>query len=965
MNNIFPIEPENLSLIFKKYLPDPNVIFVFSTDVVMNSWIDWCVVNPEISGVDAVPLERFTAWDKFKSSFATSSQKGKTAIPAVLRKVFVNNLLRQNALNPFFKKIINPSFAKDAYSFTDWISKMLPSLQLWHEKSEILDEEDEDYNELYKRYCAFLEENQFFEPSWLKPEFVTIDKTFVIFYPEILEDYADYIEIFKNNENIHLITLPEDSATTNKAVCYKYSDSRRELRRTILQIRKLVAEKKADWNEITLNVPDLETYTPYLERELEKYCVPYVIRAGYPLTKNCAGQIFQEIYECYNTDFSYDSLRKLLLDEYVPWSEKNEKSGNVKQLKTSLIRAGNELHCLCGYEEISTNRKVDIWEKALNFPPYSESELPFYRALKNDITRICEAASFSGVYEAWIIFRNNFLEENNFSDSANKIISRCITELKELVRIEEDFFEKTEISINNSYKFFLEHISGKKYTMQNNATGISVYPYRLSAAANFKYQFVIDASQKNLEIQFKRLSFLSSQKRIKLGLDKEDRLFNPATAFIRLYNKIQDKSVIQFSYAESTFSGFAIMHNGLQSYDDKDENPLKELDSTDFIVNEEKLFLSDQKNSAITEAQKNQYEFWRKITGNRVEIQTENIKRIIQEKINFVLIENRSKHLESKDGKKISVTQSDMKTFFPCPRKWFFGNVLSLKEDSLDTSLMDYFEMGNIHHRIIEFFLKDRIQNHNKKLPVANPDFENEEEIVNKVFEITDFVINEDSKMNFRNSPLTVLTLDSQKSLIAAQIIFFLKNFCKPQEEKGFGECTVLQTEGWHSAENEKLRYSGKMDCVLTDDNDNIFIIDFKDSTPPSKTSCYVQEDGSLGDFQIPMYLNMWNKNPENKVKANAALFYTIKDAKKSVIVQPHELKNKEKSQSIEEFQSTIERFEEFAESFIEKVKTENLNPTENEDPYFKIEPFTDCKSCGYKTICRTAFNIEQRKLKN
>ena len=61
MNNIFPIEPENLSLIFKKYLPDPNVIFVFSTDVVMNSWIYWCVVNPEISGVHAVPLKRFTA----------------------------------------------------------------------------------------------------------------------------------------------------------------------------------------------------------------------------------------------------------------------------------------------------------------------------------------------------------------------------------------------------------------------------------------------------------------------------------------------------------------------------------------------------------------------------------------------------------------------------------------------------------------------------------------------------------------------------------------------------------------------------------------------------------------------------------------------------------------------------------------------------------------------------------------
>ena len=82
-----------------------------------------------------------------------------------------------------------------------------------------------------------------------------------------------------------------------------------------------------------MNIPDLETYRPYLERELTKYCVPFVIRAGYPLIKNTAGQVFAEIQKCYDSDFSYDSVRALILDEYIPWKEE------FSQVRQNLIRA--------------------------------------------------------------------------------------------------------------------------------------------------------------------------------------------------------------------------------------------------------------------------------------------------------------------------------------------------------------------------------------------------------------------------------------------------------------------------------------------------------------------------------------------------------------------------------------------------------------------------------------------------
>ncbi|MBR4599711.1 MAG: hypothetical protein IKO39_06665, partial [Treponema sp.] len=323
------IEAQNLGSFFKEALRDQNNVFVFSTDVVMNSWADWCVTHPEQSGVQAVPLERFTAWDKFKGEVVRGKEEGRVSIPAILRKFFVSSLISRNAeaseSETIFKKLINPEFRGDASSFADWISNILKSLNLWHKTLMAhpdykMDDEDRDYLALYERYKAFLDENNFFEPSWVEPDFSATGRHYIIFYPEILEDYSDYIDVFKKCPDITIVSLPKESGE-KKIPCIKYSDSRKELRRTILAIRRLCAGDNKDskegekvrWDQVTLSVPDLQTLRPYLERELTKYCVPFVIRAGFPLIQNTAGQVFTEIQNCFNTGFSYESMRSLLL----------------------------------------------------------------------------------------------------------------------------------------------------------------------------------------------------------------------------------------------------------------------------------------------------------------------------------------------------------------------------------------------------------------------------------------------------------------------------------------------------------------------------------------------------------------------------------------------------------------------------------------------------------------------------
>ena len=101
------VEGNGLAEFLCEAVKDKSNTFVFSTDVVMNSWIDYLITNPEKTGLSALPLERFTAWDKFKNNFLHSSEENKTSIPSILRKIFISNLIDKNAESPFFKRIIN------------------------------------------------------------------------------------------------------------------------------------------------------------------------------------------------------------------------------------------------------------------------------------------------------------------------------------------------------------------------------------------------------------------------------------------------------------------------------------------------------------------------------------------------------------------------------------------------------------------------------------------------------------------------------------------------------------------------------------------------------------------------------------------------------------------------------------------------------------------------------------------
>ena len=950
--------PDKIFSVLCENIKDPHCIFIFPTDTVMNSWIDHLILNPDTSGVEALPFERFIAWDNFKGSYIQAKKEGYTAVPSILRKFFVSDIIARNAEKDEkdrLQVIINPKneFAQNASSFEDWIAGNLKSLHFWKKRMDENsceygepDSEDKDYLYIYEKYKAFLEANQLFEPSWIEDNDISDkDTRFILFYPELLEDFSDFLHIFDNAENLTVYTLPENLPEPK---VYAYSDSRKELRQTMLRIIKLVKDGRADWSEIALSIPDIDTYRPYIDREFKQYGIPYVIKAGSPLTKNCAGRIFREIYDCYNTNFTYDSVRTLLLDECLPWKDEDLKN------REELIREGSRMRCLCSPEE------KDIWRQcfASKLARLSETnpekarfeELQkFYNKLHKAVSAffINDTQDFSHIRESWMSFKGLFLKtDSDFSVEANNIIARCIKELDELIRI-QDKYKDCNLLIPSPYDFFLKVLDSKTYTPQTTATGVNIYKYKLTAAACFKYQFVIDASQKNIEVINRRLSFLNATKRSKLHLIDDDRSQNATEVFIKLYAKNAPEGFVTFSFATDSFAGFMISHSLLE----EDKNP-PILDEEDYILSEKNFILGKATSlKSVTAAQKNQFENW--LTVNKT---AEQKPYHLNEEM-----ENRIKdHMGTENGESfIRVSaRGDLEKFFPCPRRWVLQTLLKIKDDSLDTSLMQKYDMGNLNHKILELIMKEY---EGKKLPT-----EFDDELAKLISDKVSEGIKAPS--DFRDSFLAIKTLEIQKQKINAVITACISELIKPYgiEQGGFGGCTVIGAEKYISLKLPENDYilNGYIDCLLKTPESEYIIVDYKNSknSIPSAKKNHADENGILLDFQMPVYYKLAGGTTFElfNEKIYGGYFFSIKDAKATAVTEKGN-----KKASPEDFDDTLRITDEYAALFADAVKRRDFTPLSSNDIKDRqnVSEYLNCFDCPCKAICRTTFTTGGKKL--
>ena len=976
--------------IILQHLGEQKTIFVFPTGLSATAWAE-----KMLDHVAAVAMERFIAWDSFKSEAIRSRHQHKASIPSMMRKIFASHLIQENAgavaanEEPLFENLINPQFAQEAQSFTNWLAGLLPSLETWRKNHEAagleLDAQDRDLQKLHQRYQEFLAEHDRFDPAWEQPPFHDDGNHYIIFYPEILTDFSEYHHILEASSHITLIKTKTD-ASKNQPQCIFYSNARQELRETALFIRNLVKEKGLSYSDIFVSVPDMEAMAPYLQREFQLYAIPAVFRSGKTLSAYGAGAIFSQIKSCLTSDFSFESLNNLLQNHHLPWKE--------AELNQQLIAFGIENNCLCSYKD--GNATVDVWLEAFKKKPQEERLKNMYETLRREVKRFSTATSFEKLREAYFQFRDKFWDMSQASSECDLILGRCITELAGLMDLEQEF---PQIQVPDPFGFFLQVLEEKEYLAQTRQRGVSVVPYRLAASAPAGCHIVVGASQKDITLVFQQLGFLSQLKRNRLGLTD----VNPSDAFIALYQGHSHQPV-RFTAAEKSFSGYAIPHNGLVAVKreklSQQDSGEQDLSKQDFLTEEAALFQAARQGQpqlqdfVPTNIQKEGFQYWQqRLDATEAGLKSDAFHFPHWEENIKARLQTTGTHDSCQDHRALRISQTHLNEFFACPRKWYFTRILALKEPDTQAQLMKDAWMGTIYHDIIRQYLEPLQRCGSTLVPLETDEFKGEyllPEEDQRLEAAVNQVLHSQSKL----SPLTQELLLAQKDAITATvkncIMSLCKNFphyqvvaleekitCQPKQldsllEKlwakgqipsictGFPSTAAERQELYHQLQDFVL--NGQLDCLLNSPEDSLILLDFKLGNPPSPKESTVDDQGKLQNFQMAFYCLLYEAQyPERTI--DSAAFMTIKDGELTKIFgfESNKLPQREilvstKSKDILPYNYTVAATLQYVKEFAKAISTSNF-------PQLAQVDYHTCKECAWKRICRTTYTVGGEKL--
>lgn len=913
----------------KNNIKNLNSVFVFPTQICASMWVDKAL---EFSGNQCIALERFVAWDDFKGSSIRSQHQDKNSIPATMRDIFAENIVLANSKAPFLKNIIVEEFSKSASGFASWISNVLPSLSMWKnnfEKSGAdADDEDKDFLELYNRYKKFLDDNNLFDPAWETPPFNSDGKKYFIFFPEILMDYAEYKTILESSSDIELISIPEEMKETVSPYGHLYSNTRNELKDVCHYLWKMHEEKNIPWNKIAISVPDLDTYGPYLARDLDIYEIPHVQKNGKPLSSSGIGSLFSQLLGCYSEKFSYDSLKTLLLNKELPWVE--------PEVNNMMIQFGRENNCICSYEY--NDNQIDVWEESFKYPVDSKSVerlIPFYRQLKSAVTKIIESKTFEEIRTNYFSFREKFFDftNDNFPEENEKILSRCVSELGTLIDLESDFKQTGIFEIGSPYSFFCSYLDGKMYVPQNASNGVQVLPYRTAGCAPFDVHVIVDASQSGISVVYKQLSFLRDDKRRRLGFTDDS---NITQNFILLYAMNSQQEVL-FTCSEKTIEGYSFTNSYLTQLDHR---PGKNKNTDDFAVNdsyvcERDSYLNNSKENfplKLYRAEKAGFEKWL-LMSEKDGTMSENSLELISEKVRKRFVS---------DGKvKVSVT--DMKSFYGCPRSFLFKKVYKLEQSDSAATLVNQYAIGNVNHLILELFFKE--------LRTKNMALEYDEaaasipELHKKI--LVESVYNGilQSEYSHLSKQLFLTTRTAIETSIIDSVTVLSQSF------NGY---KVFQVEETYELHNEEKKYffKSKVDCLLSSPDGELALIDFKTTENSVPKNLYWDGEESVPDFQLPVYKYVL-ENQDKPLKIDACCFYSIRECGLKIAYSKIEsIQPTRKSDFNEKFEMTTGRCLSLAEDYAEYVLNMDFSPS-----IINLDP-SDCTSCEFKSVCRRTFAV-------
>jgi hypothetical protein len=594
-------------------------------------------------------------------------------------------------------------------------------------------------------------------------------------------------------------------------------------------------------------------------------------------------------------------------------------------------------------------------------------ERGFFADLKRCIDKPRYSSSFADINKNYFVFRSHFFNMDNCLPETDLILSRCISELGTLIDIEKSY---PDVTVPDPYTFFIERLSETPYLAQQQESGVSVLPYRTAAPAPFDYHVVIGASQEKISIVFSRLNFLPVSKRAKLGMKDQDA----SEIFIALH-KANSLKQSAFFCAQDSFSGYAIPHSALLQPDENQSaeagTPLLRYADTEGYREKfcpdpyafEQQFIAHTNGSSATNrvtdppllysTQKTGFAAWvtRRNTAAQADTTTAN-ESLLQ------LIHNR--FFTDSPPPQMYVSASSLNAYYHCSLKWLYERALNLETVSFDADLMPYTIAGSVYHEVLHEFLealkgKPLAPPVNGQLP--DPYRELFLSSLNKVFDSFPYFPDNDKPQMSR---LTSRLLNAQKKQFTDNLNGFLTAFLSC-----FGGCAVIETEAAYSPSSENSYIlNGRVDCILETPSGEGVIVDFKTKTMPAPDDCRGDGENGLADFQLPLYLNIFESGETCGKKIHTALFFSIIDQFPQVLFgrvkdTVNETQYPKKDDDViarddGRFNAIMGEFTGKVEQFVSETGAGRFTNISGD--------FNQCLDCDFNRICRTTYHVNQER---
>lgn len=917
MNN-----PQTILEYITEAIPDRRVYFVFPSAVPAQFWAR---ATAE-SILEPVTPTRFIAWDTFKAQSLSVKQREKEAINRAVRTLFASNLLRENAQKgkQFLTDYINPGYAASYSSFISPLAKLLSALEGILRRSEAAGTQEDPYfadlRRIWERYVGFLDEHHLYEPAWNRTDFSPSEDRWLLFFPELAEDWEEYREELTAiaeqgaDSPIKIIPLEEIAplgygnqgavSKTIQAILGEYggrfiqfSSAGEEYRWLALTIRRLLDEGLCCLEDIAISFPgdaDLER----LIQEFRLYDLPANPRHGRALTEYPGGRIFTALAACPGGKWSFQSLKNLLLDKAFPWKD--------TQLIDALMDFGLRYRCMSGFTE--GHHEIDVWERTFDrHLKHDFAGLPvfkignFYERLKKDILSLVNASSFGDLAAAWHQFETRYFNRWDFNPEVDKIIARAMKALEELMVIEEGFPDLSggTSGMGRAFPVFQAYLQEQMYVYQSGQQGIPLYDYKVAAGIGPAVHFIINMNQEATAVVYTGgASFLREDRKSLLGIKDRDI----SGEFIQAYRFSGSFPV--FTLSLKTFNGPAIPHRWLSEFLGK---PLSgdtlRFPGDPYLV---EASLANKRAAASPASpvypSETQRQGWQALQILRKPplagdlraspIMDSSLRATIEKRLSEQALFRRSKQPDTIEREEVSyISPTDLNEYILCPFKWVLQRGLLIREKQTEIETIDQRDLGILYHRILERLFM-RIKQEDRCFQGDN-------------FLMYQSYLKEETKATleearsregaFQESIYAML----EGRIVAALSDYLMADLLILDEAEILGAEYPLQktyTPG-------EPRLIGFADMVLEDKTGGIILTDFKTSVIPTKKELIAGEKDAPENVQMAAYIAMIENSragtaqkeegDDKKRAVTTARFYSIDNREYRRVVSEKEEQEK------------------------------------------------------------------------